>query len=371
MNPATSLQALYRDIRGRETVQRTAETHLDAAIDWLCRSQDVTDCGGSAAYYSLLTGWAGPYPETSGYIVPTLFDYAALADAPAVREHAEQMAAWLLETQLDSGAFPGGVDLEPGADPSVFNTGQILFGLVRAHRETGEERFLQAADHAAAWLVDVQHKAGYWDRFDYRGEIHSYCSRVAWALLQTAAVTNDDRYQDAAVSHLSWVVSVQIDEDWFEFAGFSPDEVPFLHTIAYTVRGLLEGGLWLDNEEFIAAARATADRLLTEQGQAGPLLGAYDRFWVGRQLYCLTGNAQMAVIWARLHEWSGDRAYLDAANRELGFLFRQQTLDGPSAIDGAFRGSNPVWGPYMRLRYPSWAAKFFCDAVMATGDLYD
>ena len=55
--------------------------HLDAAIDWLCHSQDVTGTCGSAATYNLLLGWEDAYPETSGYIVPTLFRYVDCAGA--------------------------------------------------------------------------------------------------------------------------------------------------------------------------------------------------------------------------------------------------------------------------------------------------
>lgn len=365
MRLLTCAQAVSQDLRKKQGESYSDETHLSAALDWLFYTQDVTDCDGSAAYYSLLTGWAGPYPETSGYIVPTLFDYAEYAEEPKARKRANRMASWLLTTQLDSGAFPGGTDPSDNSDPSVFNTGQILFGLVRAFQEGGEDQYLQAIKRAGAWLTDVQHPDGYWDRFDYRGEIHSYCSRVAWALLKTSAVTGDDSLKKSAVAHLNWVMSVQTETDWFEYAGFSPDEQPYLHTIAYTVRGLLESGILLTNDEMISTARATADQLLTQQ-QTGPLRGAYDQSWNASDFYCLTGNAQTALIWLRLYEWTEDERYLDAASTEISFLKRQQTLSGPDDIHGSFRGSHPVWERYMRLRYPNWASKFFSDAVMTS-----
>jgi len=363
--------ALSRDLRGRLTEPRSDAVHLSAAMDWLFQSQDATDCGGSAAYYGLLGGWAGPYPETSGYIVPTLFDYANAVEAAGeearadrARRRGRRMADWLLTTQLTSGAFPGGVDPAPGSDPSVFNTGQILFGLVRAAWETGDRRFLDATERAGTWLAEAQHVDGYWDRYDYRGEIHSYCSRVAWALLEAHDLTGIDAFAESAVANLEWVNSVQTDTDWFEFAGFSPAEVPYLHTIAYTVRGLLEGGLWLDDERFVSAARDTADRLLDRQQRSGPLQGTYDRSWSGRDYYCLTGNAQMALVWLRLYERLGDQQYLDGAITEIEFLKTHQSLEGPAKIHGAIKGSHPVWQPYMRFRYPNWAAKFFADALL-------
>jgi hypothetical protein len=363
-------KALADNLCDQRTESATDERHIAAGIDWLAQSQDATDCGGSAAYYSLLAGWAGPYPETTGYIIPTLYDYADYAGEDTPRRRAQEMAAWLLTVQMDFGAFPGGVD--PGSDPnpSVFNTGQILFGLVRAYRETGESRYLDAAERASAWLCEVQHAEGYWDRFDYRGEIHSYCSRVAWALLEADAVLDGNPFRESARNHLEWVRSIQTDNGWFEYAAFSPNEVPYLHTIAYTVRGLLEGGLALDNDSLVSAARVTADRLLTLAAD-GPLAGAYDRSWSGRDFYCLTGNAQTAAVWLRLYEHTNDERYLTAATEELEFLKTHHRLSGPEELQGGLAGSQPVWGPYMRLRYPNWATKFFCEALLLRIQLTD
>jgi hypothetical protein len=58
----------------------------------------------------------------------------------------------------------------------------------------------------------------------------------------------------------------------------------------------------------------------------------------------------------------------------LGYVQRTQHLCGPkpSAPEadtcGAIKGSHPIWGGYDPFRYPNWAAKFFADALMASGD---
>ena len=45
-----------------------------AALDWLGAAQDrsASADGGAARHYSLVQGWGPSYPETTGYIVPTL-----------------------------------------------------------------------------------------------------------------------------------------------------------------------------------------------------------------------------------------------------------------------------------------------------------
>ena len=65
------------DLRGpaRQPVQPEAK-HVAAAIDWICRAQDVRDgchdAGGVSAGWTFADGWLPSYPETSGYIVETL-----------------------------------------------------------------------------------------------------------------------------------------------------------------------------------------------------------------------------------------------------------------------------------------------------------
>jgi len=47
--------------------------HLDAAIAWLKHAQDVTGNGGVAQTYLVRSRrWAPSYPETTGYLLPTL-----------------------------------------------------------------------------------------------------------------------------------------------------------------------------------------------------------------------------------------------------------------------------------------------------------
>lgn len=365
MRPTTFVQAIYRDLRRKRTTPRSNEEHLSAAIKWLYRSQDVTGGRGSAAYYSLLTGWSGPYPETTGYIIPTLYNYAEYADSEEARKRAQDMATWLLKKQFGGGAFPGGIDPDSDAEPSVFNTGQILFGLVRAYEETGEERFKSAAIEAAGWLVSVQHPDGYWNKYDYKNETHTYCSRVAWALLEVDRLAESRKYRFAAEDHFDWVVSRQQSNGWFENAGFSEGETPFLHTIAYTIRGLLEGGILLDNQEFISSAQSAANQLCELHMKNGPLKGKYDSDWNSKDFYCLTGNAQMAVVWLRLSSITGEEKYTRSAISEVEFLKQlQEKREASIDVGGSIKGSHPIWGEYMRIRYPNWAAKFFTDALL-------
>src|SRR5262249_14387955 len=61
-----------------------------------------------------------------------------------------------------------------------------------------------------------------------------------------------------------------------------------------------------------------------------------------------------------------DAIFLEAAQALIATLCRRQQMDHPSpGVRGALAGSHPFLGRYMRGRYPSWAAKYLCDGIVA------
>src|SRR5580658_9821144 len=140
-----------------------SEEMLNALLRWIIHAQRPD--GGIAAYYSLLSGYSESYPEVTGYIVPTLYDFTRSTREGNAAFVAERATQWLLSLQMSTGAFPGGVYgglHRSEAQASIFNTGQILEGLVRAHAETKRPEILQAAMAAGDWLVEMQQADGSW-----------------------------------------------------------------------------------------------------------------------------------------------------------------------------------------------------------------
>ena len=64
-----------RDLLKKGNPITNNKEHLKAAIDWLKYAQDATKDVGVSAQYILGLGWQTSYPETTGYIIPTMFDY--------------------------------------------------------------------------------------------------------------------------------------------------------------------------------------------------------------------------------------------------------------------------------------------------------
>ena len=349
--------------------------HLRGAMRWLCRAQDACDGGGVSRSYALRwmpshgrRGWLGAYPETTGYIIPTFFDYAALTGEREFHERAVRMADWEAKVQMDCGAVQGGV-IDFPAIPAIFNTGQVLFGWARAFRETGNQRFRQAAMRAADFLVEAQDADGAWRRHGStyaRAGINLYDVRTAWGLAVAAGVTEDARHREAAVRNLDFALTRQRPNGWFADCCLEDDARPLLHTLAYTMEGFLEAGVLLGRPAYVEAARRTADALLERQGRDGSLPGCFDAEWrTAARWSCLTGDAQTAIIWLRFAELTGGRRYLEAGRRINRYLMSSQDLSARDpGVRGGIKGSHPIWGEYAPYEYLNWAAKFFADALM-------
>ena len=254
------LSVVTRHMLGVRYPAGAGQEHLAAAMAWLGAAQDATDDAGVSAFYDVRAGtWAPSYPETTGYIIPTFYDYARHSSDASYRQRAGRMADWLLTLQLEDGAFPIG-PLWPDWQrvPIIFDTGQIIQGLVRAYDETGQANYLAAAQRAGDWLAEVQDDDGCWRRFTSLGHIHTYNVRAAWALLQLHRASQQEQHRRAAVANLEWALTQQDADGWFRQAAFSPGEDPLTHTIAYTIEGLLEFGP--------AAGRPTPDRRRPARG---------------------------------------------------------------------------------------------------------
>jgi uncharacterized protein YyaL (SSP411 family) len=148
------------DVNRNRRAGFTDDEHLSEVISWLQRAQDVTRDGGISGRYDLGRGWTSSYPETTGYIVPTLLKLAVVTKDHTFVDRAERCVRFLLSTQLQSGAFPGGEIAENRTKPSPFNSAQIVHGLLAWYRHAGDERALQTAIRAAEWLVSVQDPDG-------------------------------------------------------------------------------------------------------------------------------------------------------------------------------------------------------------------
>lgn len=370
-SPKYLIKEISKDMAGMRNKAFSNDVHIKAAVDWILEAQKPNGDGGVAALYSLIEGWHPSYSETTGYIIPTMFSYYHKTKDRNIWRSAIRMSEWELTKQMPNGAFPGGM-VGSKEYPIVFNTGQVIFGMARAFEETKEARYKDAAVKAADWLVFTQNENGCWDRFDhYPSKIHTYNVRTAWSLLQAYKITKKEQYAGAAVRNVDWAVRQQLGSGWFMHNAFYGFQEPLLHTISYTIQGILEAGILLKNEKYIGSAKKAADILLKLQRKDGSLAGSFDKNWNSSVSWsCLTGDSQTAIAWLRLFNLTGDKKYLGAAKKINDFVKSTQDLNSRnSGIRGGIKGAYPLYGWYAPFCWINWAAKFFIDALMIEEDL--
>ena len=356
-------RVIAQDLLRRLPAAGSPHDHLQAAIAWLQRAHNASPDDGVSYGFSLRGGWRPSYIETSGYIAETFFDLAQDYPDQRHRDRAIAICLWLCDVQNTDGSFSN-----PAYNPDagiVFDTGQDLFGLVRAYNETTDPHFLEAADRAGKWLVQIADSEGRWTRNTHNGVPHVYNTRVAWALLYLNSIEPDPAREQVARANLDWALLQQQANGFFDQCAFTASTPPFTHTIAYTIRGLVESGILLEDITYLEAARRSAEILVHHVGPDGFIPGQIDIRGEARARYsCLTGNCQLAIIWEKLFERSGNQRFQQAAVSTLRYVMAQQNIASSSPdIRGAIKGSHPVWGSYSRLTYPNWATKFFIDAM--------
>lgn len=283
------------------------------------------------------------------------------------------MAWWLVGLQDQSGAFPGGVFRGGARKPSIFNTAQIIFGLVAFYQYSHNAIFLESALKAAKWLAKVQEPDGRWLSYAYHHNFFpSYYTRVAWPMLMVWQLTGEKEIYEKALKTLT-IISGRYNDDNGTIAawGFQPGKPAYTHTIAYTIEGLLESALLIKEKGGILwrMGERAALELFKKYEVRGGLAGAYDEKWSGDFGFtCLTGNCQIAFCWLRMYSISRDIRLLNAAVKVVHEVSKRQFRRQGHPNDGGIPGSWPVWGPYLTFRYPNWAVKFYMDLLMAADE---
>ncbi len=342
--------------------------HLREAAGWLVRAQDAGEDRGVSYGVRFGEGFDLSYPETTGYIIPTFLKLAEHYKNPEFRDRAIQMGDWEIGIQMDDGAVMGGkYNSQP--TPAVFNTGQVLLGWAALFHATGESRFLDACRRASEWLLSVQEPNGSWIKGNSVFAAPNstvYNVKAAWGLCEAGVAGSWDDAIQGAVRNAEFALSKQSPNGWFADCCLSDAHRPLLHTLAYSMQGLIGIGRLTGRFDFIEAAARMADSLIRLMSPDGFLPGRIDaRFQGVVDWCCLTGTAQASIVWLHLSRLMKDLKYLDAARSANRYLMKHHDVSNSDpGIRGGVPGSWPVWGDYGRFRILNWATNFFAEALL-------
>jgi rhamnogalacturonyl hydrolase YesR len=351
-------------------------------FEWLLRSFKVCDYKGSAASQSVRRyfyrrSWAPAYPETTGYIIETLYAYqeyimsnkndVLIADYQKLiskykpksgKSIALESAGWICGLQFPNGALPGGKDRK---SESAFNTGMMLFGLMQVYEREQNQTCFEVAQKATIWLSSIINEEGNFVSASYiDGYTPSYYTRILWGMVLVNQKLNDESVTKAIKRAFAFIQKRQLPNGAFQHWGFEAQKPAHTHTIAYTLRGFLESSQLLNDDSYLVCAQNLAFNLIgTYKKDDRRLAGSYDTDWRGDHTYiCITGHAQISHCLSRLYEITQNVEYQTIAIE----IF--ETIKDIPTRNGAIAGSVPFSGAYMPYHYPNWAAKFWLDAFM-------
>jgi hypothetical protein len=341
-------------------------------MSWIAAAQDVGSDPGVSRQFHLRYGWRPSYPETTGYIIETALDYARRTGEHGWEQRARSMAHWLLDQRLPDGSIYGGDTGVKVRAPAIFNTGMVLHGWLRILALEDDADIRSATVRAVEFLVDSMDEDGGWRRNLSRltrGSIHTYNSRVAWAVAVAGRQLDRPDWIDRACRNVTWALGQRNDVGWLNHNDLTDDSRPLTHTIAYALRGILETALLVEREDWIDAVRASCEPMLGLQREDGSMPGRLHPDWSPAvDWVCLTGVVQLAAVWLKLAAVDGDARFREAAVRANRYVMSTQQLDAANpGIRGGVAGSFPVWGGYLTRAYPNWAPKFLADSLMLEG----
>lgn len=341
---------------------------LNLAVDWLKTAHGATGYQGVSAGYSLVNSkWEKAYRETTGYIIPSFLVCGMKLEKQELIDQAILMGEWEMRVQNKDGSF-GEEKEDNSVSKKVFNTGQIIIGLVALYRFTKNSVFLAPAQKAADWLISVQKSGGFWVETD-GSEPKTYQARVSWALLLVWQETQQKKYYQSAVSNIEWVLSQQKENGWFGNTSLHSKSSPWTHLLGYTISGLWESGQLVNDlglkKRIFLSVELFFKNLFQKINRTGFLAGEFDENWRGDNSYsCLVGDLQLAIICLKFYYKIKKPDYLEKANQLIGYVLEKQVTAGPKDLLGTIPGSWPVGGKYAPHLLPNWAAKFFIDAVL-------
>lgn len=366
-------KVVWNDFRKIETTSSFSnDEHMLSALAWLKRAQDFNGDGGVAGRYQMDIGFTNSYPETSGHILSTLIKSSQYFRDSEYLERASLIVDFLLKVQMEDGAFQRG-EYQKGYKqiPAVFNTGQIMLGLIAWYNETNDQKVIPALTKAANWLLEVQEIDGYWEKHTYGFVRPTNYTRVAWPLAFLGKICDEKKYITAAEKYIDWVVTMtDIESGWIDNMGFYKDDHEqrrsLTHTMAYAYRGLFECATFFERSDLFDIVKKASINIINRFYKDQFISGVYNHRWEGIENYsCLTGNCQLSIIWLKLFKYYNDEMFFQAAERAMIQVKNYQYLEFTNqGIQGAIAGSRPVWGGYITYAYPNWAAKFFIDALL-------
>lgn len=338
---------------------------LEKGVEWLYNAQFKAGDGGIPAYYHTRYGYSTSYPETTGYLIKTLYNLqtlnAKLTDFICDISHMRHlMEGYLIQNQNEDGGWghPGNMK-----QSMVFDTAQIIEGLSLLETDTAR----LAVSKAAKFLHNSLSERAEITEPLFGNKFYGYQARtIAIAAEVATTVDNKMLYH---FSHSSYAVLrrrlIECNE-FYPIGNLVSESKPITHFWAYCIEGMYRASLIFDDLEMqsmLIEKLLTVNFQFSKLGSTGLYIGPNDQ--VRGRPVMVTGMAQIALINWMVYSKTGEETYAATALKMGEFCKNTVDLQNPNlGIRGGVPSCVPFTRKYYKNCYLNWALKFFLDMVI-------
>jgi malonyl-CoA O-methyltransferase len=290
------------------------QTTIEKALGWLIANE--VEGGGIRIHSNTIE----PYPEVTGYIIPTLIDFG-------MREYAIKCGRWLQSIQCRNGSFMAAFSNRI----FYFDTAQALRGLL-ALCELDKEFEVGALD-AATFLSDTIVANGY-NGFpiSYNAKEESSIPETVFLYALPQLINAGKRFnRPDFITAANRCIDYYIEQPRF----LSIDTVT--HFLAYEIEAMIDLGREDDVKDILQI-------LAENQNDDGSVPTR-----AGAECVNIPGLAQLAVCWYKV-------GMKEPADKAMDWLDKHQEFSG------GFLGSMGKNAKYHKNDEISWAVKYYLDA---------
>ncbi len=279
------------------------------------------------------SGKMKPYPEVTGYYIPTLIRWG-------YRQLAVSYADWLMTVQKKDGSWYDTDDVAP----YIFDSAQILKGLLAVYdihkNQIGvKEAIIRGCD----WIFSCMKEDGrlVTPSKDCWGEDESICSELIHIYCISPLMEAGKRFQKPEYIEKSKMILQYYKENYKDtIMNFSL----LSHFYAYVMEALVDLG------ETDMAIKAM-NNISGYRNENGDVPAYHDVQWV-----CSTGMFQLALVWYRLGE-------IDKGNKTFSRACQLQNESGGWYGSYIIDDETCETNDYFPFDEISWCNKYFLDAL--------
>lgn len=334
-------------------------------LSWVHRAQNASGNGGISARYNLRSGaWQAPYPETSGYLIPTLMRWSEEVSSKETSEVASRVGAFLLDLQEEDGSVncrrSGSEGSQGPALKIAFDLGAILSGFCELGRK--DLKFLVGAERLANYLKSNQAADGSWPNHSYFPYFGAHNSLTGLSLLRAGRLLGRRDLERCGVKTLESLSGHFKPNGFITGTSFTEnsEDSSFIHPFCYAVEGFQSAEDFGHDFRNVYHAALWAIPQLMRQSALLPSHFNKDLKKKSR-FSALTGTAQAALVLLR-----SDESELVGKGHQL-FENLASTVDlysNNDGVRGGIQSSWPIAGGYGRFTFNNWGAKYFLDCAL-------